>query len=129
MDTNHQILECDFAFKCPQQWDNLKLLDRPDQRFCESCDREVFFVRTRQQLAVYQKQGHCIAADVDLPEFGGSKGITIGGVAPYPKAGASVIHVFGEQDDVDDLMVVLDQVQRNKGKSIDDRSIGCGNES
>lgn len=117
MDQNNQILECDFAFKCPQQWDNLTPLDHPDQRFCESCDREVFFVRTRQQLAVYQKQGHCIAADVNHPDFGGVvKGITIGGIAPYPKAGALNIHMFGEQGDVDDLMVVLDQVQRNKGE-------------
>jgi hypothetical protein len=118
MNENNQILECDFAFKCPQQWDNLTPLEHPDKRFCESCDREVFFVRSRQQLAVYQKQGHCIAADVNLPEFGGSKGITIGGI--LEKIGTyrqdtTTLHLFGEQDDVDDLMVVLDQVQRNKG--------------
>jgi hypothetical protein len=119
MDENNQILECDFAFKCPQQWDKLTRLDDPDKRFCESGDREVSFVRTRQQLAVYQKQGHCIAADVDLPEFGGVvKGITIGGI--LEKIGTyrqdtTTLYLFGEQDDVDDLMVVLDQVQRNKG--------------
>jgi hypothetical protein len=121
MDENNQILECDFAFKCSQQWENLTPLDHPDQRFCESCDREVLFVRTRQQLAVYQKQGHCIAADVNLPEFGGVvKGITIGGIlgeiGTY-RQDRMTLHMFGEQGDVDDLMVVLDQVQRNKGES------------
>jgi hypothetical protein len=112
MDENNQILECDFAFKCPQQWENLTPLDHPDQRFCESCDRKVFFVHTRQQLAVYQKQGHCIAADVSHPDFGGKGVIIVGGV--YRQKGSLEIHMFGTQGDVDDLMVVLDQVQRNK---------------
>jgi hypothetical protein len=115
MAENNQILECDFAFKCPQQWENLRSLDHPDKRFCESCDRAVYFVRTRQELAVYRKQGHCIAANVNHPDFVTvAKGITIGGVAPYPKAGTLKIHMFGEQGDVDNLMVVLDQIQRNK---------------
>jgi hypothetical protein len=117
MDENNQILECDFAFKCPQQWENLRSLGHADRRFCDSCDRDVFFVRTRQELAVYQKLDHCIAANVNHPDFGGvTKGIVIGGVAPYPKPkqGALKIHMFGAQGDVDDLMVALDQVQRNK---------------
>jgi hypothetical protein len=89
-------------------------IDHPDQRFCESSDQAVYFVRTRQELAVYRKQCHCIAANVNHPDFGG-KGITIlGGVAPYPKAGTLKIHMFSEQGDVDDLMVVLGQIQRNK---------------
>jgi hypothetical protein len=113
MDENNQILECDFAFKRPQQWENLRSLDHPDQRFCESCDRKVYFVRTRQELAVYQRQGHCIAANVNHPDFGGKGTIIVGGVAPYTQAGTLKIHLFGEQDDVNDLMVVLDQVQRN----------------
>jgi hypothetical protein len=120
MDENNQILECDFAFKCPQQWESLRSLDHPDQRFCESCDRTVYFVRTRRELAVCQKLGQCIAADVNHPDFDLEglevvKGFMVGGVAPYPpKAGALTIHMFGEQGDVDDLMVVLDQIQRNK---------------
>jgi hypothetical protein len=115
MDENNQILECDFAFKCPHQWENLRSLDHPDQRFCESCDRKVYFVRTRQELSVYQRQGHCIAANVNHPDFGGKGIIIVGGVAPYPhQAGTLKIHMFGERGDVEDLMVVLDQVQRNK---------------
>jgi hypothetical protein len=118
MNENNQILECDFAFKCPQQWENLRSLDHPDQRFCESCDRAVSFVRTRQQLAVYQKQGHCIAADVNHPDFGGVvKGITIGGILEEMgtyRQDTMTLHLFGEQGDVDDLMVLLDQIQRNK---------------
>jgi hypothetical protein len=116
MDENNQILECDFAFKCAQQWENLTVLDHPDQRFCESCDRAVYFVRTRQELAVYRNQGHCIAANVSLPEFGG-KGVTIGGIlseiGTY-RQDTVTLHMFGAQGDVDDLMVALDQVQRNK---------------
>jgi hypothetical protein len=112
-DADNQILECDFAFKCPKQWENLNLLDHPDQRFCDSCNRKVFFVHTRQQLAVYQKQGHCIAANVNE-----LKGIIIaGGAAPYSPKDTLEIHMFGEQGDVDNLMVVLDQVQRNKGEA------------
>jgi hypothetical protein len=75
-------------------------------------------VRTRQQLAVYRKQGHCIAANVNHPDFGAvEKGITIGGIrseiGTY-RQDTVTLHMFGEQGDVDDLMVVLDQVQRNK---------------
>jgi hypothetical protein len=123
MDANNQVLECDFAFKCPQQWENLRPLDHPDKRFCESCDREVFFVRSRRELAVCRKLGQCIAANVNHPDFSvadeiGGKGIMVGGVAPYPrKAGTLNIHMFGEKGDVDDLMFVLEEIQRNRDEA------------
>jgi hypothetical protein len=115
MDENNQVLECDFAFKCPQQWESLAELDHPDQRFCESCDRKVYFVRSQQQLLLYRRQGHCIAANINSSEFATMYGnhIIVGGVS-RTRPDATVIHMFGDQEEVDDLMVVLEQVQRSK---------------
>jgi len=115
MDQDKLILECDFAFKCPKKWENLTILDDPDKRYCSSCEREVFFIETRKELEVYQKLGRCVAADVYNPELG--KRITVaGGVAP---ANAARIAVFGDQENVDELIVALSRLQRKKKQKKD----------
>jgi hypothetical protein len=113
MDENNIILECDFEFKCPKKWENLAILDDPEKRFCTSCEREIFFVTTRQQLKVYKKLGRCIAANVYSPER--SKMITIAG-GVYP--GNATIHVFGDQENTDEVMVAIDYVHRKKKRRV-----------
>ena len=61
---NYEILECDFSFKCPIKWENLAKLDDPNKRYCNSCEREVFYTRTKTELENNKKLGRCIAAKV-----------------------------------------------------------------
>ena len=61
---NYEILECDFSFKCPVKWENLAKLDDPNKRYCNSCEREVFYTRTQTELENNKKLGRCIAAKV-----------------------------------------------------------------
>jgi len=110
MDENNIILECDFEFKCPKKWENLVMLDDPEKRFCTSCEREIFFVTTRKELEVYKKLGRCIAANVYSPQH--SKGIPIAGGA-Y-SANASIIQVFGDQENADEVIVALNYLQRKE---------------
>ena len=58
---NYEILECDFSFKCPIKWENLVKLDDPNKRYCTSCEREVFYTRTRTELENNKKLGRCIS--------------------------------------------------------------------
>ena len=115
---NNVILECDFEFKCPKKWENLTILEDPEKRFCSSCEREVFFINTRSELRLYRKLGRCVAANVYNTELG--RGITIaGGIAPR---NTSVIHVFGDQENADEVIVALDRLQRKKQREKLDQS-------
>lgn len=37
------IRNCVFAFKCEAKWDNLEILSCDNIRFCNVCQREVYF--------------------------------------------------------------------------------------
>jgi hypothetical protein len=115
---NNEILECDFAFKCPKKWENLAILDDPEKRFCSSCEREVFFITTRSELRIYRKLGRCVAANVYSPELG--KGISIaGGLTP---ANVSTIHVLADQENADQVIVALNRLQRKQRREKTDHS-------
>ncbi|MFZ6876555.1 hypothetical protein ACO0LF_31345 [Undibacterium sp. Di27W] len=109
MDENGLILECDFSFKCPKTWESLTVLDDPEKRFCSSCEREVFFIRSRQELEVFRRLGRCIAASVHDPIMGAK--VAIGGIGLI---GDTEIHVFGDRENVDELMVAMDRHNRKK---------------
>ncbi len=114
-----EILECDFEFKCPKKWQELTVLSDPDKRFCESCTKEVYFVSNKQELEVQKKLGRCVAADVYSDEL--AMGITIaGGITPN---GSSEVHVFGNHENANEIIVALNYLQkkrkREKDKKID----------
>ncbi|MEW6737743.1 MAG: hypothetical protein AB1489_41060 [Acidobacteriota bacterium] len=117
MDENNVILECEFEFKCPKKWENLTVLADPEKRFCTSCEREVFFITTRKEFEIYKKLGRCVAAHVYNPELG--RGLTItGGISPR---NTSTIHVLGNKEEADEIVVALNRLQRKKQQIIDKR--------
>ena len=59
------IRNCTFVFKCDRQWSLLKKTSLPNVRFCEDCEREVFYCETDQQLAESVALNRCVAIQVE----------------------------------------------------------------
>jgi hypothetical protein len=57
-----KLRNCQLAFRCKQNWDEMTLT-RPDGtvRFCLDCMTEVFFCKTDHDLIEHIKHNHCIA--------------------------------------------------------------------
>ena len=114
MDKKDIILECDFAFKCPTQWENLEILDDPSKRFCKTCQREVFFITNRAELESSRKLGRCIAANVyeierneDIEEL--KSLIVTGGINPTPYGD---VLVLGPKKESYQLIRALEKAQK-----------------
>jgi lipoate synthase len=71
----NKILECDFAFKCPRKWADLVKRDEPNVRYCDICEREVFYAFTRDEFEYHKSLDRCIAANVYEPEVFGYTGM------------------------------------------------------
>jgi hypothetical protein len=80
MQGNNTIVNCQFVFKCPRQWDELEITDDPDQKYCHQCNRFVYFARTQTDLSRLAQEAKCIAAYV----------VNIQEVSPKPLLGEPV---------------------------------------
>lgn len=62
------IEECDieFRFKCPKQWSSLVATDNPAVRRCGTCDRDVHFCATIEEVREHAWENHCVAFDPAL---------------------------------------------------------------
>ena len=60
---------CKWAFEiqCPKIWTNLRETNRDDVRFCETCMRDVYFVKSDEEAQQAAKDGRCIAIDLYDP--------------------------------------------------------------
>lgn len=56
----------EFRFHCPARWENLKLTDVDDIRFCESCRKKVYHCGSIQQARNHAHAGRCVAVDSRL---------------------------------------------------------------
>ncbi|NEQ28594.1 MAG: hypothetical protein F6K28_58435 [Microcoleus sp. SIO2G3] len=63
-----RIFNCNFSYKCPKLWDALERTAEPDRRLCHSCDRSVYFIRTRAELEQAYAKGYCVAVTTLSPE-------------------------------------------------------------
>lgn len=59
------IRNCTFAFKCEKKWALLTQTKSNDVRFCEDCQREVFFCRTDEQLRESIVMNRCVAVEFE----------------------------------------------------------------
>jgi hypothetical protein len=75
MDEENKIIKCDFAFKCPQKWEDLVKRDEPNIRYCNSCEKDVFYAFTRSEFEYHKSLGRCVAANVYEPEVSGYIGM------------------------------------------------------
>ena len=55
-----------FAFQCPKTWETLKPTTENSARFCDSCERKVFYCRTAEQARQHALAGECIAIEPTL---------------------------------------------------------------
>lgn len=60
---NFPIANCpvQFRFQCPKLWENLKKTDKPDIRFCETCQKDVHLCRSMEEVHHHAALGNCIA--------------------------------------------------------------------
>lgn len=109
------IHECDFKFKCPMYWEELLILDDPDRRYCNECQREVFYIRTREELEEQRQLGHCIAASVNTWGLGLPRIIT-GGARPLVKKGVEPenLLILGDERDRNELRIALRELEKKK---------------
>jgi hypothetical protein len=51
------------TFACPLAWDALPGSQRDRVRSCDTCQRDVYYVETRKELARWVSEGECVAID------------------------------------------------------------------
>jgi len=58
-----RVENCDeqFAFKCPKQWVKLKGTDDPTVRYCDSCQKDVYYCHTLRDAFEHAQNGDCVA--------------------------------------------------------------------
>jgi hypothetical protein len=65
MKTTHDdgisIRNCRFAFKCEMKWDDLNETGDEDIRFCNSCEKEVYFCINDDELTRAVRLNRCVA--------------------------------------------------------------------
>ena len=68
-----KIENCDtaFRFKCPKQWENLKLTPNFAVRHCDACEKKVHFCRTLPEAQDHARQGHCVAVQLGVLRYPG----------------------------------------------------------
>jgi len=59
--SRYAIEGCEFAFKCPRQWEQLAETDTEDKRYCVSCERTVHLCDDPLLFELHAKAGHCVA--------------------------------------------------------------------
>ena len=64
------IRNCEFKFKCPKQWDDLRASPSPravdSPRRCEECHKLVWKVETEEELARHILNDRCVAISPEL---------------------------------------------------------------
>ena len=56
-----QVVECEFAFKCPVRWDLMRQTGDEKMRFCESCWRYVYFAESQSEFEELKYKSECVA--------------------------------------------------------------------
>ena len=75
---SNTIKNCEFAFKCPMQWDELTETDIEDKKFCEHCNKPVIFCETPEELETAASNRDCVCVQIETIQ-------TIGElIEPYP---------------------------------------------
>jgi uncharacterized protein (TIGR02996 family) len=60
-----------FGFQCPKQWDRLRLTSNIAVRFCDCCQRDVYYCHTIEEARHLAELRHCIAVDPGVPRTWG----------------------------------------------------------
>jgi uncharacterized protein (TIGR02996 family) len=52
-----------FQLACPKEWGSLAITARDDVRFCDACERQVFYCDSIEQAQIHARLGDCVAVD------------------------------------------------------------------
>ncbi|MGF1583365.1 MAG: TIGR02996 domain-containing protein [Gemmataceae bacterium] len=52
-----------FEYECSKRWEQLQSTEDPFARFCDECQKNVFFCESIDQAQRHANRGHCIAID------------------------------------------------------------------
>jgi len=66
MTENISIRNCTFAFKCQAKWEQLEILEWDSIRFCNVCQKEVYFCYDSYELIDSIHLNRCVAFDQKL---------------------------------------------------------------
>lgn len=80
---NKEVVNCEFSFKCPKDWNSLVQTPFKDIRFCGQCSKPVFFCRESAQVQWAGDNRQCAAALVPYGEI--ETEIVMGDVSPPEK--------------------------------------------
>jgi hypothetical protein len=58
----------ELAFQCPLEWGALEGGPLDEIRACSQCQRDVYYVRSREDMARWVSQGECVALDPEIVE-------------------------------------------------------------
>jgi hypothetical protein len=59
-----EIRNCEFKFQCPRTWESLALTKVHEVRYCNSCEKEVFFCTTAAELRSAIVADRCVAIEI-----------------------------------------------------------------
>jgi uncharacterized protein (TIGR02996 family) len=59
---------CDdhFAFRCPKKWEQLRTTDDAAVRFCDACERPVYYCESIGEAQLHADAGECVAVSLTL---------------------------------------------------------------
>lgn len=79
-----QVVNCEFVFRCPLKWDDLKLTRSEGERFCRECGRVVYFANNQDELEALKQRGECVAVWLAEPAKKKSRfpEVTMGVIVP-----------------------------------------------
>jgi len=55
------IRNCHFRYKCPETWEALETTQDPQKRYCDTCDMDVYFCTTDEELREAVIKDRCVA--------------------------------------------------------------------
>jgi hypothetical protein len=58
---NTTIRNCIFSFKCEMKWGKLNETDDENIKFCDSCQKEVYFCNSDEELVEAIKRNKCVS--------------------------------------------------------------------
>lgn len=65
------VEKCQFTFKCPEQWSSLTPTKNLEIRFCDACQREVYYCHMIGEARHHARNGRCVAIDLMVPRTEG----------------------------------------------------------
>ena len=63
-----KVWKCEFEFECPKDWNNLQKTSAENVRFCDVCEKKVFFCNTEREAKAHSILGNCVAINATLAD-------------------------------------------------------------